>query len=149
MSVRITRRQFLEISASAFILNPLAAGCGRSRFTPQSVIRDLEANETIGKLREGKITFNYQEIVSENGKEAIFIIHRGLIALDLLPHIPECEYGVYGPKTTEATRRLQVWAGIDTVQGNNGKRFDQATLFALEKALQQKIDDRWIPPKNF
>lgn len=125
-------------------------GCGGStRFDPQVVLNELRNNETLEKMRNGRMTFNYHEIFSENGMGALSIIQRGLISLELMVKIPEHEYGRYGDKTAVAVKFLQDWAGIDMTRGLNGKRFETATLEALEKALQEKIDGRWNPPKNF
>ena len=120
-------------------LIPALKGCGRrsSLFNPSVVLEDLQKNEAIGRLRSGQITFNYQEIFSERGKEALKIIQRGLFALDLIRSNPDdFRFGVYGPQTTQAVKLLKDRAGIE----GDGKKFDRATLLALEEALQQEID---------
>ncbi len=115
-------------------------GCGRSsRFNPSVVLGDLRKNEAIGRMRDGRITFNYHEIFTENGKEALKIIQRGLFALDLIRSDPDdFRFGVYGPQTTRAVRVLQARAGME----GDGKKFDQKSLLVMEEALQQKINGR-------
>ena len=145
-----TRRGFLS-AVAATALSLLA--CKRTgSFKPADILDDLQDDPAIKKLRRGDLTFNYKETISPNGKPSFSIIQRGLFALKLITTNPEdFNFGVYGNETALAILRLQVWAknnniggtkGIQNIEGANGQKFSQPSLFALEQALKIKIAAR-------
>lgn len=151
----IRRREFIIGSVACLLFPWGPAGCREkpARSTdPGVVLNDLRSDNVIKKLRSGEMEFIYKSMEGHlwpNAKESLALIQQGLISLELIKHIPEDEWGVYGPKTERAVKYLQNWAGINRAEGWDGRKFNAPTLQALEKALQEKIDGRWAPPRDF
>ena len=141
----ITRRTCLRLIASAAAALAAPAGCrGNERFrlTPGAVLADLRQNDVIGKLRDCQLTFRSKNIerLTERGKEALTIIQRGLITLDLLPTDPaSLNFGVYGSQTASAVRTLLRPGEIEA----SGEEFDCQALKMLENALEAKVNGDW------
>jgi len=149
---RVTRREFI-FTAGAGILG-LLSGCGRSRypFQPEVVLRDLRNNSVIQKIAKGEVALMHKEIegMTQNGKEALAIVQRGLFSLGLVRGDPDdFSFGIYGPQTAKAVKYLQDWADNESSERRDGRRFGKMTLLALENALQEKIAGHWAPPSNF
>jgi hypothetical protein len=141
------RRTALKIIGLGLPCLLLLPHCGRQdrQFDAATVLAELRATPAIDRLRNGEISFRYREIFSPRGKDALALIQRGLISLELLPRIEPSEYGVYGDKTAQAVARLQGWAGIKT----DGRKIDQGAFLSLEKALRIKNADAWTPPPDY
>jgi len=145
--MEITRRQCLFLFGT-LALSACSGRKARDLYDPQNVLDDLRGNLAIGRLRSGEINFSHKntEGLSVRGKEALAIIQRGMVSLGLIEHMGTAEFGVYGDKTACAAHYLQNRAGIDPQPVWTGRRFDAATLAALETALQEKISGHWGPP---
>ncbi|MFC1637510.1 twin-arginine translocation signal domain-containing protein [Candidatus Margulisiibacteriota bacterium] len=155
INVRITRRKFLRTATAAAAAAALPA-C-RSNYSKagslaaNDVLHDLSRDPVIKKLRSGELNFKHKsmEVMTPTGKDAFSIIQRGLFALELIDDNPNrFNFGVYGPQTAKAVKYLQGWTELEPASGRDGRTFDTATERALEAALEQKINNQWIPPRN-
>jgi len=97
---RRTILRIIGLGLPGLLLLP-RCGSNRRMFDPQAILSDLKTNEAIGRLRNGSLFFRYREIFSPKGKEALAIVQRGLITLDLMENIKSTEYGIYGDKTAD------------------------------------------------
>jgi|GEM_PF-3045092 len=149
----ITRRSFLYLSFSSLGIFFLPS-CRKKHplsNNPEEILQELRAHPVINKLKAGEIVFLHKSIegLSPKGKEALACIQQALIVLELLPPISEREYGIYGDKTAKAIFQLQNWAKIDQIEGWEGRKIEVKTIKALERALEEKLHNRWAPPGNF
>lgn len=139
----IERRTFV-LGLMGLATLPHLPGCSRGLgrfFDPQRVLNELRSDPAIAQIRRGELVFRYRDNFSDRGKGAMQIIQHGLFALDLVAGSPDdFNFGVYGPRTVEAVRRLQAGGNVDAIQGDRGRKFEAATLLVMENALGQKVN---------